>query len=93
MTRSRLSIAALMLLCPAGLSGQSIRSEARDRGAQDTVTIPSDAELNRLEREAITTPPLDVSGTQPGGRDGPRDRRERGIERHAPKRGAACDDC
>ncbi|GJE13593.1 hypothetical protein [Methylobacterium longum] len=93
MTRLQISTVTLMLAFVAGLAAGSIRPEARDRPAQGTVTIPSDAELNRLEREAITTPPLDVSGTPPRGGGGARDRRERRIERRPPERGGACDDC
>lgn len=93
MTRSRFTIAAPMLSLLAGFSGGSIRLEARERPAQSTVTIPTDAELNRLEREAITTPPLDVSGTPPGDGIGAPHRRERRIERRSPGRGGACDDC
>jgi hypothetical protein len=93
MKRSRPSIAALILCLLAGLSGGFIRLEARERPAPGTITIPSEADLNRLEREAITTPPLDVSGAPPGGGDGTRDRRARRIKRTSPERGGACDDC
>ncbi|WP_331315810.1 hypothetical protein [Methylobacterium mesophilicum] len=93
MTRSRPSIAALILSLLAGLSGGFTSLEARERPAQGTVTIPSDAVLNRLEREAITMPPLDVTGTPPGSGDGTRERRERRIKRTSPERGGACDDC
>ncbi|MBE7198859.1 MAG: hypothetical protein INR70_13800 [Parafilimonas terrae] len=93
MTRCRVFIAALILSFPAGSWGGSVGVEARDRPAQGTVTIPSDADLNRLEREAITTPPLDVSDTPPRGGTGAPDSRQRRIERPSPARGGACDDC
>lgn len=71
--------------------------EARERLPQGAVTIPSDMELNRLEREAITTPPLDVGGTPAGDGKGARarsrDRRDRRLERRTPERGGACDGC
>ncbi len=101
MTRFPMSAAFLILPLLTGLPLGSVRLEVRDRPRQGTVTIPSDAELNRLEREAITTPPLDVSGSPPrngkAARDRPKDqsrvRRERRIEQTAPSRGSACDDC
>ena len=57
----------------------------------------NDAQLNRLEREAITTPPLDVSesppGAEPGTQERHRDRRDRRINRRLPERWGACDGC
>ncbi|MHB2208220.1 hypothetical protein [Methylobacterium sp. CM6257] len=97
MTISRACAAVLMLALPAGVAAGSTRVEARVRLAQGSVTIPSDAQLNRLEREAITTPPLDVSepppGAEPGTQERHRDRRDRRIDRRLPERGGACDGC
>jgi hypothetical protein len=96
MTMSRTRAVALMLLLLAGIPDGSARADARLRLAQGTVTIPSDAQINRLEREAITTPPLDVGETprdEPGAAARHRDRREHRIDRRNPERGGACDDC
>jgi hypothetical protein len=86
-----------MVFLLAGAAGGSTRVEARVRLAQGSVTIPSDAQLNRLEREAITTPPLDVSEPPPGGEPGARgrhgDQRDRRIDRRPSQRGGTCDDC
>ena len=97
MTISHACAAVLMLALPSGIAGVSTRVEAPLRLAQGTMTIPTDAQLNRLEREAITTPPLDVSETRPGSESGAqgrhRDRRDRRIDRRLPERGETCDDC
>ena len=86
-----------MVFLLAGVAGGFTRVEARVRLAQGSVTIPSDAQLNRLEREAITTPPLDVSepppGVEPGAQERHRDRRDRRIDRRSPQRGGSCVDC
>jgi hypothetical protein len=66
--------------------------------AQGEVRIPSDAQLERMEERAITTPPLDV-------RDAPRvrggeeaeirqmDERARRIDQQLLGSGAICTDC
>jgi hypothetical protein len=66
--------------------------------AQGEVRIPSDAQLERMEERAITTPPLDV-------RDAPRvrggeeaeirqmDERARRIDQQLMGSGAICTDC
>ncbi|MGH1573504.1 hypothetical protein ACRAWG_26105 [Methylobacterium sp. P31] len=89
--------AVLVFSLPAAVAAGSTHVDARVRLAQGSVTIPSDAQLNRLEREAITTPPLDVGETPPrdeqGAQGRQRDRRDRRIDRRLPERGGACDDC
>ena len=63
---------------------------------QSEVRIPSDAQLERLEREGIATPPLDVSdapatkGTEES-QDQQMDRRSRAIDQKVMK--GICSDC
>ena len=76
----------------------SYRSPPRMVIAQGEVRIPSDAQLERMEERAITTPPLDV-------REAPRvrggeeaeirqmDERARRIDQQLLGSGAICTDC
>ena len=86
-----------MVFLLAGVAGGFTRVEARVRLAQGRVPLPRAAPLNRRAREAITTPPLDVSepppGVEPGAQERHRDRRDRRIDRRSPQRGGSCDDC
>lgn len=97
MTLLRTCVAVLMLCFPAGIAGGFAEGKARLHLVQGSVTIPSDAQLDRLQRQSITTPPLDVSdpaqGNEPKARERHRDRRDRRIDRGGPGRGGACDDC
>jgi hypothetical protein len=61
----RMFVAALLAgSAPALLCAEEV-SQARPAGAvvvaQGAVTIPSDAQMERMEERAITTDPLDVS--------------------------------
>lgn len=93
---SRAGAALLMLALPSGVAGAATRGEAQIRLAQGGIAIPSEAQLNRLEREAITTPPLDVSdpppGVEPGTQRRHRDPQDRRNDRRLPGEGA-CEAC
>ncbi|WP_198293025.1 hypothetical protein [Methylobacterium sp. WSM2598] len=97
MTNSHAGAAVLMLSLLAGAAGGTGRAEPRVVLAQGSVTIPSDAQLERMQREAISTPPLDVSEGAQGGGQGARtrqiERRDHGGDRRRPKHDGACDDC
>ena len=66
--------------------------------AQGEVQIPSDAQLERMEERAITTPPLDVRGAPGRGRSEgaairQMDERARRIDKQLMGDGAICTDC
>ena len=66
--------------------------------AQGEVQIPSDAQLERMEERAITTPPLDVRdapgrGLSEGAEIRQMDKRARRIDRQLMGDGAICADC
>ena len=66
--------------------------------AQGEVQIPSDAQLERMEERAITTPPLDVSGAPgrglgEGAEIRQMDERARRIDGQLLGGGAICTDC
>ena len=67
--------------------------------AQGDIRIPTDAQLERMEERAITTPPLDVSGAPPRVRGGEEaeirqmDERARRIDQQLMGSGAICTDC
>ena len=66
--------------------------------AQGEVQIPSDAQLERMEERAITTPPLDVSGApgrglSEGAEIRQMDKRARRIDEQLMGDGAICTDC
>ena len=94
-----LSLATFCSLPAAAQQQQApYRSSPRVVIAQGEVRIPSDAQLERMEQRAITTPPLDV-------RDAPRvrggeeaeirqmDERARRIDQQLLGSGAICTDC
>jgi hypothetical protein len=63
---ARTAILTLSLLAEAAIG--TCRAEPRVFVAQGTVTIPTDAQLERMARDSIATPPLDVSeGAQRAG--------------------------
>jgi hypothetical protein len=53
---------AIGLALAAATSGIARADTSPVAVAQAEIRIPSDAELDRMERKAIATPPLDVSG-------------------------------
>lgn len=56
----------LALMLPFGTFGAPVWAEPAPRMAQ-MVTIPTERQIDRMERDAIATPPLDVSaGAQRG---------------------------
>ena len=66
--------------------------------AQAEVQIPSDAQLERMEERAITTPPLDVQGApgrglNEGAAIRQMDERARRIDKQLMGNGAICTDC
>jgi hypothetical protein len=66
--------------------------------AQGEVQIPSDAQLERMEERAITTPPLDVRdapgrGLSEGAQIRQMDERARRIDERLMGGGAICTDC
>jgi hypothetical protein len=87
----------LTLALPFGTFGGATQAGPNDRVAQAEVTIPSDAQINGMERNAITTPPLDVSeGAQRGGQGAEirqMDRRAHSIDEKLLKDDGVCDGC
>ena len=66
--------------------------------AQGDVRIPNDAQLERMEERAITTPPVDARGTQRGVRGEEAeirqmDERAHRIDEQLMGSGAICTDC
>ena len=66
--------------------------------AQGDVRIPNDAQLERMEERAITTPPVDARGTQRGVRGEEAeirqmDERAHRIDERLMGSGAICTDC
>jgi hypothetical protein len=67
--------------------------------AQGETRIPSDAQLERREERAMTTPPLDVGGAPPrlpGGEEAEirqMNERARRIDERLMNGGAICSDC
>jgi hypothetical protein len=67
--------------------------------AQGETRIPSDAQLERMEERAMTTPPLDVGGAPPrlpGGEEAEirqMNERARRIDERLMNGGAICSDC
>ncbi|WP_336489452.1 hypothetical protein [Methylobacterium nigriterrae] len=92
-TRSGVVTFALLL----GTFGGAAQASPSVRVAQGTVTIPNDAQINRLERDSITTPPLDVSEGVQRGSQGAQirqmDRRDHRIDQKLLKHDGVCDDC
>ena len=87
----------LTLALPFGTFGGAALAGPHVRVAQADVTIPSDAQINRLERNSIATPPLDVSeGAQRGGQGAEirqMDRRAHSIDEKLLKDDVVCDGC
>ena len=87
----------LTLTLPFGTFGVAVQAGPSVRIAQADVTIPTDAQINRMERDAITTPPLDVSeGAQRGGEASEirqMDRRARRVDEKLLKDDGVCDGC
>jgi hypothetical protein len=91
-TRSVVTIAFLF-----GAFGGAAQADPSVRIAQGTVTIPTDTQINRMERDSITTPPLDVSEGAQRGSQGAQirqmDRRDHRIDQKLLKHDGVCDDC
>lgn len=68
MEPTRVSLALLAFTLTIGAFGGPSRAGPHVQVAQAEVRIPSEAQIDRMERRAISTPPLDVSeGAQTGG--------------------------
>ena len=97
MAPSRALFVFLTLTLTFGIFGAASEPGSRVRVAQGEVRIPSDAQIGRMERDAISTPPLDVSeGRQTGGEGAEirkMDRRARSIDEKLLKDGGVCRDC
>ncbi|MER2269080.1 hypothetical protein [Methylobacterium oxalidis] len=93
LARSGVVTAALFF----GTFGADAQADPSVRVAPGTVTIPTDAQINRMERNAITTPPLDVSEGAMRGSERSQirqmDRRDRRIDQKLLKDDGVCDDC
>lgn len=80
-----------------GTFGGEAQANPNVRTAQGTVTIPTDAQINRMERDSITTSPLDVSeGVRRGGEASQirqMDRRDHRVDQRLLKHDGVCDDC
>ena len=81
-----------------GAAAGTARAEPRLLMAQAEVQIPSDAQLDRMEREAITTPPLyDGGGANERGGIGAENRqmdeRAHRIDERLLRGGGVCSDC
>lgn len=68
MKTPRALLAVMVLALPIGTFGTAARAAPHLRLAQGEVTIPTEGQIDRMERDAITVAPLDVSeGGQRGG--------------------------
>ena len=81
-----------------GAAGGTAHAESRLLMAQAEVQIPSDAQLDRMEREAITTPPLyDGGGANERGGIGAENRQmdeqAHRIDERLLRGGDICSDC
>ncbi|MGA0594709.1 hypothetical protein [Enterovirga sp. CN4-39] len=92
-------IAALALAAAAtGTSAdECFRRSAEQTLAQAEIRIPSEADLQRMERRSITTPPLDVGAapriSNEAAENAQLDQRARRIDENLIGRGAICTDC
>ena len=88
--------ALLALMLPFGTFGAPASADPIVRMAQ-AVTIPTDAQIDRMERDSISTPPLDVSeGAQRGGQAAEirqMDRRAHRVDEKLLKDDGVCDGC
>jgi hypothetical protein len=85
------------LVLPFGTFGSPALAEPHTHIAQGEVTIPTNAQINRLEQQAITTPPLDDSeGALQGGQATQirqMDQRAHRIDEKLLKDDGVCDGC
>ena len=97
MDPTRVSFAVLAFTLSFGTFGHPLRAGPHVRVAQAEVRIPSEAQIDRMERDAISTPPLDVSdGAQTGGEAAEirqMDRRAHSIDEKLLKDGGVCRGC
>lgn len=87
----------MTLALPLGTFGEAARAEPHDRLAQGEVAIPTEGQIDRMERDAITVPPLDVSeGAQRGGEAAEirqMDRRARRVDEKLLTDDGVCNGC
>lgn len=87
----------LTFALPLGTFGVAARADPHLRLAQGEVAIPSEGQIDRMERDAITVAPLDVSeGAQRGGEAAEirqMDRRDRRVDGKLLTEDGVCDGC
>ena len=87
----------LTLVLLLGPAGGTARAESRLLMAQAEVQIPSDAQLDRMERQGITTPPLyDGGGAREAGESAEirqMDQRAHRIDEKLLDGGGVCSGC
>lgn len=97
MRTARVLVAFMALALPFGTFGSPVWAEPHSRIAQSEVTIPTDAQINRMEQQAITTPPLNDSEGVLQGSQGAQirqmDRRAHRIDEKLLKDDGVCDGC
>ncbi|WP_149313740.1 hypothetical protein [Methylobacterium sp. P1-11] len=97
MKTPRVLLAFMMLALPFGAFGSPAWAKPDTRIAQSEVTIPTDAQIDSMEQQAITTPPLnDSEGVLQGGQGAQirqMDRRAHRIDEKLLKDDGVCDGC
>ena len=97
MDPTRVSLALLAFTLTIGTFAGPSRAGPHVQVAQAEVRIPSEAQIDRMERDAISTPPLDVSeGAQTGGEAAEikqMDRRAHGIDENLLRGSGVCRGC
>lgn len=97
MKTARMLFVSMTLALACGAFQSHVLAESLVHMAQSEVTIPTDAQINRMEQRAITTPPLDVDdGTLQGGQAAQirqMDQRAHRIDEKLLKDDGVCDGC
>lgn len=97
MKTPRILFVFMTLALPVGTFGMAARAEPHVRVVQGEVTIPTDGQVDRMERDAITVAPLDVSeGGQRGGEAAEirqMDRRAHRVDDKLLRDDGVCDGC
>jgi hypothetical protein len=87
----------MTLALPIGTFGAAARADTHDRLAQGEVIIPTEAQIDGMQTDAITVAPLDVSeGAQRGGEAAEirqMDRRAHRIDERLLTEDGVCDGC
>jgi len=98
MIATRLTALSLIALCSVPAHAQQRPTAPRMVIAQGDVRIPTDAQLERMEERAITTPPVDAGSSRRGIRGEEAeirqmDERAHRIDEQLLGSGAICTDC